>query len=221
LEELSAVEFDVQGDDVHAFSPSSYPSLRALHLELYRKAPRHSERLLAFFPLLDSLSCDNTDIDSPGSTMSTLASAQNVLLSIDPYELNSLGKAARSAKHLRVNKYPLNQRHVLECRPDNFFEGIETLSRFGRRLRLRLSPALQHLRTLILPREYAPDSPELWTRSAMASELILDLNHVGVEVVFEASPHPHLDSLVSPEFRKRCKALREAEEEQRLLETAQ
>lgn len=38
---------------------------------------------------------------------------------------------------------------------------------------------------------------------------------IGVEVVFEESPHPYFDSGISPEFRRRCKvekAKKEGEE---------
>lgn len=214
LEEFSATHFELGGQTRYYLSPASYPRLRNLHMELCRDRLPDGVTFLPFIAHVDTFSCDNTDFE-PTDTASVIVPTMDVvLLLVDLQELAGTGPlkdVLKQAKHLRVNKYPYALRDGEDSSADDPDYGIRALARLASQLRL---PGSHNLSTLFLPIEYDPSSPSLFLNAPQRTHMIAFRStciSLGVDVVFEESPHPYLESGVSPEFARRCRAAKAKE----------
>lgn len=202
--------FDLFNAVSYILSPSAYPRLQVFHLEICRKGLPPQASFLPFLPHVNTFSCDNTDTEHAGVVTPGVGEAHNVLILADFEELwVPLKPGLQQAKHLRLNKYPSGLRDANNCGVDDPEYVVELLHDLA--VHLRIS-GLHNLSTLFLPLEYDPTTPSDILDDSQRSRMmrlrtfLATCTSIGVEVVFEESPHPYFDSGVSPEFRRRCRA---------------
>jgi hypothetical protein len=208
LEALSAVGLDVNEGRVFAFSPRSCPSLRALHLEASNRFSLRA--LLPILPFLDSLSCGWSDINPHSTAMSNIVSSPNLLMIADFEDLRAAGAVLSSATHLRVNKYSSRLREM-DCTPANITDAATALLVLGEQLR---RSTFRNLSSIFLPLELDPSSFAYALTPSQQQDMTTFLSictSFSIDVIFEESPHPYFDSLISAEFLRRSKKRREAE----------
>jgi hypothetical protein len=95
LVEFSTTSVGYYNMNTYIFLPASYPSLRALHIETSGNE-LFLTQVCPFLPLLDTLSCDQFDVDdSDGRAEQILAPVENVLLTIKEQTIPSLADPPR------------------------------------------------------------------------------------------------------------------------------
>ncbi|BGP20525.1 hypothetical protein JCM10213_003788 [Rhodosporidiobolus nylandii] len=203
VEELSLLGIG----NLEDFLPThSFPSLSAFHIEMADFGEFKPEQLLSLLPHLDAFSIDFRDVlCSATGPARTLASSPRVLFDLTPHSIEGLLEdfeavlAAARALRLKAGAAALS----------NYADLTPALNCLVANL-ARLT-GLQHL---VLPTEC------LWCKGWNVDyhRALADLRAAcqarGIDVVFEPQGDFEYDSLVSPEFWRRCKALKAKEEDE-------
>jgi hypothetical protein len=99
----------------------------------------------------------------------------------------------------------------MACTPTNITDAATALLVFAEQLHRSI---FRNLSSIFLPLELDPSSFAYALTPSQQQDMTTFLSictSLSVDVIFEESPHPDFDSLISPEFRRRSKKRREAE----------
>ncbi|BGP20515.1 hypothetical protein JCM10213v2_008676 [Rhodosporidiobolus nylandii] len=197
------------------FDALAYPCLRAVHLQLSDNLVPDEAPIEGLIGRLDAFSCDSGDVAHSLARVPLSGLRSRSLLDFDIWTLAEDPAANRSqlgaAVHVRVNAFALSVRIMRsELRGSAMFPGVS--QDFAQTVQDGGAP---NLRTLILPSFANLSRLPLKQSDAWPAiqTLVSACESRGIDVVFEPTPHPYYDSLVSPEFWRRCKALKAKEEE--------
>ncbi|BGP20502.1 hypothetical protein JCM10213_007659 [Rhodosporidiobolus nylandii] len=217
LVELSLMCVKVQ---LGVLDASIYPNLAALHVQLatdFTSSPSFVGDLL---PRLRYLSIDGTDyleLDPSQSAAPSFLDSR-CLVDFSPASLavhgNFLDPASASAVQARIN--PFANRPTVTPDPYSYYstQAIAVQAQLDSLEVLLNDNILSRLKLLIFPsdfRDVAAGDPAV---DAVLRRTLALCESRGIEMVFEPTPHPYYDSLISPEFWRMCKALKTKEEEQ-------
>jgi hypothetical protein len=217
LEELCITHLTLDSNSNHVLSLSRFPALRSLHIELLKDDDLVPSFFLPFLPQLDLLSFGTVDLNEDDPAIAFLLSAPNCLFTADLDELvptdGMLEFDYTQAVHLCLSKYPAYRCEELDFTPNNILYIADALLAFAKRLRSRSFP---NLASLYLPADYDPCGSTFgsYRNKTKLRSFLATCASLSIEVVFEESPHPYYNSLISTEFaiRSRKRKERQAQE---------
>ncbi|GAA5884005.1 hypothetical protein JCM6882_002099 [Rhodosporidiobolus microsporus] len=206
VEELSI--FGCSGEDAHLFSPTFFPSLRALHYNVLAYNPHPSTVFDRLLPQLEVLSYEALAVNENNSTSPCLATDKRVVLDLDVDYLDHPALKLKNARTIRLNAYSF----LWHPHTDPNSVDAAALRRVGDAVTRGTMP---NLKLLIVPPTFKPSSssPEVAGQYNIAlGGLQTICVQRSIEVLLEDLPHTYYESLVSPAFWRRCKGLKAQEE---------
>ncbi|BGP20488.1 hypothetical protein JCM10213_007645 [Rhodosporidiobolus nylandii] len=212
LEVFSLSCIQIADEDSAIFNRPSFPSLRALHIQLahpFDPEPSFG-RLLS---QLETFSCDAYDLATTFHLV-IHQTAVPVLLDLSPNrveEETELDMTQTLAQATHVRLYAHAGRGAISSLDMERAPAVAT--EIARLLFFLAADILPSLSFLIIPQAPRDGAGQGSLAQLACDTLLAECAARGIEVIFEPSPHPHYDSIVSPLFWRRCKALKAKEDE--------